>query len=289
MAIDSSCGPRGSALLVALFLTLCILVGAQESSPPATAPASKPSSSDATPTFRTTTRLVTVDVVAKDKHGRIVPDLSQKDFQVFEQVPPKKGEREQQISGFLAVNRDAIVAASKQQNALKLPPGVYTNLVTTRLSVPPTILLLDGLNTEADSGTEARRQMVKMLASIPTDTPGAVFILGHDLVLLQSFTKDPAMLRDAAQKVMTTNLNGGGLGIDPHDDPSSLSNQTQEMFGGDDEAPPSTVSSLPGRGSAPTAAPSGPPGGELQIAEIRRFEQETFAADTDMRVRTTLD
>ena len=287
MAIDSFRRSLRSALLAAVFLTAVVPVVAQESKPPA--PVSKPSSPDATTTFRATTRLVTVDVVAKDKHGHIVPDLMQKDFQVFEQVPPKKGEHQQQISEFLVVNRDAIVAASKQQNALKLPPGVYTNLVTARLSVPPTILLLDGLNTEADSGTEARRQMVKMLASIPTDTPVAVFILGHDLVLLQSFTKDPALLRDAAQKVMTTNLNNGGLGMDPHDDPNSLSNQTQEMFGGDDEAAPSTMSSQSGRGSTPTAAPSGPPGGELQMAEIRRFEQETFSADTDMRVRTTLD
>src|SRR5260370_10771751 len=207
------------------------------------------------PVFRVTTRMVTVDVVVKDKHRPPVPDLPAQDFQVFEQIPPKPGDHEQKIVGFLAVNHAAIVASS-QHNALKMPAGVYSNLVTTRLTVPPTILLLDGLNTEGDSGTQARRQMVKMLASIPPDTPVAVFILGHDLVLLQSFTKDPKTLRDVAQKVLTTNIENGGLGIDPHDDPYSLSNQTQEMFGGDDEAPPST--SQPG--SAPAAVPSGPPG-----------------------------
>jgi VWFA-related protein len=131
--------------------------------------------------------------------------------------------------------------------------------------------------------------MVKMLASVPADTPVAVFILGHELVLLQSFTKDPRLLHEAAERVLTTNLDNGGLGIDPHDDANSMSNRTNEMFGGDDEGPPNTaVSSTPGRGGAAPSGPSGPMGGELQIAEIRRFEQETFAADTDMRVRDTL-
>jgi VWFA-related protein len=268
-------------LSLAFFLTGSFLVG-QESKPGAAA--------QSAPVFRVTTRMVTVDVVAKDKHGHAVPDLTVKDFQIFEQVVSKKGEHEQKIAGFLQVNRAAILASSKHNAQQKMPAGVYSNLVTTRLTVPPTILLLDGLNTEADSGTQARQQMVKMLASIPADTPVAVFILGHDLVLLQSFTKNPALLRDAAQKVLNTNLDNGGQAIDPHDDPYSMSNQTLEMFGGDDEAPPSgTVSSAPGRGGAPAAAPSGPAGGDLQMAVIRRFEKETFAADTDMRVEMTLN
>jgi len=50
---------------------------------------------------------------------------------------------------------------------------------------------------------QARRQMVKMLASIPPDTPVAVFLLGKSLVLLQSFTKDPNLLRVAAQKALS--------------------------------------------------------------------------------------
>jgi VWFA-related protein len=243
------------------------------------------------PVFRVNTRMVTVDVVVKDKHGHMVPDLTAQDFQVFEQVPPKRGDHEQKIAGFLAVNRAAIVTSS-QQHALKMPAGVYSNLVTTRLTVPPTILLLDGLNTEGDSGTQARQQMVKMLASIPADTPVAVFILGHNLVLLQSFTRDPALLRDAAQKVMNTNLDNGGIGTDPHDDPFSLSNQVNDMFGSDDEAPPTTTSSNSlGSGPSPPMAghASGPPGGDLQMAAIRRFEKETFAANTDMRVQETLD
>jgi VWFA-related protein len=275
-------GVRAFGVSLALFFSL---VGAslngQEAKPETTAP---------TTVFRSTTRLVTIDVVAKDKHGHMVPGLTAQDFQVFEQVPPKHGDQEQKIANFLAVSPEAILAESKQQQ-LRMPTGVYSNLVTTRLTVPPTILLLDGLNSEGDSGTQARHQMVKMLASLPPNTPVAVFILGHDLVLLQSFTRDPALLRDAAQKIMNTNLDNGGLGVDPHDDAMSLSNQVNDMFGSDDEAPPSAPSSnTAAPGSAPMAAGvASAPGGALQMQEIRNFEKEIFAADTDMRVRETVD
>jgi VWFA-related protein len=261
------------------FLLGAGMLAAQDSKP------EKPA--DSVPVFRVSTRMVTVDVVAKDKHGHPVPDLTAKDFQVFEQVAPKKNENEQTISGFLQVNHEAIVASSKQSMMQKMPAGVYSNLVTTRLAVPPTILLLDSLNTESDSGTQARRQMVKMLASIPADTPVAVFILGHDLTLLQSFTRDPQLLHDAAQKVMNTNIENGGLAIDPHDDPNSMVNETLEMFGGDDEAPAQTA--VAGSSKSSAGGPTGPPGGDAQIAELRRFEKENFAVDTDIRVRVTLD
>ncbi len=43
----------------------------------------------ATTTLRVTTRMVTVDVVAKDHRGKPIPDLTAKDFHVYEQVASK--------------------------------------------------------------------------------------------------------------------------------------------------------------------------------------------------------
>ncbi len=257
---------------------------------PLTGQAKQETAAPAAPAFRATTRLVTVDVVAKDKHGHPVPDLTAQDFQVFEQIAQKRGEHEEKIANFLAVNPAAILADS-QHHALKMPAGVYSNLVTTRLTVPPTILLLDGLNTEGDSGTQARHQMVKMLASIPPDTPVAVFLLGHGLVLLQSFTQDPALLRAAAKKVMDTNLDNGGIGVDPRDEPGSLTNLNRDMFGSEDTLPTnsSSVASSPGSGPPMVSGePAGPPGGYL-VEEVQSFDREVFAFTTDMRVRQTLD
>jgi hypothetical protein len=56
-----------------------------------------------------------------------------------------------------------------------MAPGVYTNLVTmNRVPVPPTIILVDALNTDRASLLQVRQQLVKILASIPDDIPTAV-------------------------------------------------------------------------------------------------------------------
>lgn len=237
--------------------------------------------------LKVTTHLVAVDVVVTDHHGNIVPNLTEKDFQVFEQVPGKKGQREQKISQFEFVTQASAAAATKQ--APKIPAGVYTNLISLRrLPVPPTVLLVDGMNTDIDSGMQARRQMVKMLASIPPDTPVAVFLLGRQLMLLQGFTSDPKLLHEAAQKALS--LDSAEMAtVDARDDPNSLSQQTEEMFGseGQEEGPQGQTTIAPG--AAANAGATGPPGGELQMAEIERFEKETFAATMDIRVQTTLD
>jgi VWFA-related protein len=255
--------------------------------PPAQSQVAAPSTS--MPVIKATTHLVTVDVVVTDHHGNIVPDLTAKDFQVFEQVVGKKGQREQKISQFEFVTQASAASVAKQTP--KMPAGVYTNLISARrLPVPPTVLLVDGLNTDVDAGMQARRQMVKMLASIPPDTPVAVFLLGRQLLLLQGFTKDPKLLRDAAQRALS--LDSAEMAtVDARDDPNSLSSQTEEMFGseGQEEGPQGQTSIAPGRGGAPSPAASGPPGGELQMAEIERFEKETFSATMDIRVQTTLD
>jgi len=247
-----------------------------------------PTSNPQLPVFRATTHLVTVDVVATDHHGQLISDLTSKDFQVFEQIVGKKGQREQQISQFEFVTQ--ATSAKSEKQAPKIPAGVYTNLITMRrLPVPPTVLLVDGLNTDIEGGMQARRQMVKMLASIPSDTPVAVFLLGHNLRLLQGFTKDPALLKAAAQKAFSLD-NAAVATVDARDDPNSLSSLTEEMFGASgDEAPPGQAIAPGGGKGTATSGPSGPPGGDLQMAAIERFEKETIAATTDMRVQTTLD
>jgi VWFA-related protein len=288
-----SISARRALRVSAFFLTVALLrvcvLGGQTTKPatPASPAQAAPSPAPAVPVLKVTSHLVTIDVVVTDHHGDIVPGLTAKDFQVFEQVQGKKGQREQKISQFEFVTQASSAAAAKQ--APKMPPGVYTNLISARrLPVPPTVLLVDGLNTDVDAGMQARRQMVKMLASIPADTPVAVFLLGRQLIMLQSFTRDPKLLRDAAQKALS--LEGAGMAtVDARDDPTSLSQQTEEMFGseGQEEGPqgPTSVASS----SATASVASGPPGGELQIAEIERFEKETFSATMDIRVQTTLD
>src|SRR5579863_7185222 len=113
------------------------------------------------PVIKASTHLVTVDVVVTDHHGAIVPGLTEKDFEVFEQVPGKKGQHEQKISQFEFVTLVSSAATAAKESP-KIPTGVYTNLIVRRLPVPPTVLLVDGMNSDLDSGMQARRQMIKM-------------------------------------------------------------------------------------------------------------------------------
>src|SRR5579859_1329911 len=106
-----------TVLLLSIALISTINLRAQagkpgNQTPPAQAQAA--SASNAIPVIKATTHLVTVDVVVTDHRGNIIPDLTTKDFQVFEQVPGKKGQREQKISQFEFVTQASAGTTAKQ-------------------------------------------------------------------------------------------------------------------------------------------------------------------------------
>jgi len=245
---------------VLLILTASFAHGqVQESQTSGAVPSAAQSSPEApqtVPLIKVTTRLVTLQVLVRDRKGHPVPGLTAKDFQVFEQVPPKKDRKPQQITAFQFVDIASIAAADK--GLVQMPAGVYTNLVSMQKKpVPPTVLLIDGLNTSYTVQMQVHRQMVKMLASIPDNVPVSVFLLDRRLRLLQDFTTDPTLLREAAKKA--SSLDSAGLAdIDPRDDPDTLSAQLEDVQG----------------------AP---------LATIERFEREAFASTMDIRVQATLD
>ena len=230
-------------------------------------------------TLKVTTHMVTLQVVARDSKGQPIRGLHAADFQVTEQVLPKKEQRPQRIASFQEVSVAALAAADK--GSIVMPAGVYSNLVTMqKVPVPPTILLVDGLNSSVAAQMQVRRQMIKLLGSIPTDIPAAVFLLGRNVRMLQNFTTDPRLLRAAVEKALS--LDNKDLGtVDPHDDPSALSNVLA------DNPPP------------PPQPPQGGSqvGAELlqdkavsgQMTFLRTFEKEAFTAQVTMRVQLTLD
>lgn len=228
--------------------------------------------------LKVTTRLVTVDVVARDHRGNPIRDLQQDDFQIFEQSGSRK--TAQQIASFRLLDRALSKVADQQQAAVQIPAGIFTNLVSTqKLSAPPTILLVDGLNTDPINQLQVRSKMVELLSSAPSDIPMAVFILGRQLRLLQNFTTDAKLLREAAKRAMS--IDASNLQVkDPRDDPFSSTSLMEKMAGAEGQ------NDIPG--GAPAAANSA---GLLAMKamQLQQFEKERYAESTDVRVRMTLD
>lgn len=213
---------RGLIAVLGVLLVLAMQLAGQVSSSPTAPPATaEQTPSDKTPasTLKVTTRLVSLEVVVRDHQGRPVPGLTAKDFEVTEQIPPKRDHHPQTISVFRAVNWAELKAANAKP--AQLPPGVYSNLVNKQsAAVPPTVLLFDGINTDLESQLQVHQQMVKMLGSIPADVPVAVFLMGDHLRLLQGFTTDPKLLREAASKTLVVGQVAPDQ--DPADDPDSM-------------------------------------------------------------------
>jgi VWFA-related protein len=222
--------------------------------------------------------MVALQVVARDSKGLPVSGLTAKDFEVFEQIAPKKELRPQRVAAFQAVSLAASGAAGKSN--LQMPSGVYSNLLSTQTqTVPPTILVVDGLNTSVAGQMQVRRQMVKLLGSIPAGIPTAVFLMGRNLHLLQNFTTDPKLLHDAVQKALS--LDSTDLaGADSRDDPNALTTLVADV-----PPPPQP----PQGGSQVSAELQQNRAVSAQLQFLQNFERETFSADLNMRVQRTLD
>jgi VWFA-related protein len=142
-------------------------------------------------TIRIMTRLVIVDTVVTDKAGKPVADLKPEDFTILEDGKPQK------LMVFAPWKR---VEPSTAQPP-PLPPGVYTNRPEYRTPPGPmTVLLVDAMNTPTADQAYTRTELVKYLKT--QLHPGeriAVFALAGRLHLLQDFTSDPELLRQAVE------------------------------------------------------------------------------------------
>jgi VWFA-related protein len=150
------------------------------------------------PVFRTTTRLVQVDVVVTDKQGRPVSGLKQPDFTVLQDGKP------QQIHAFdphtsAAMSADASAGAAPP--GAKLPPNTYSNHPNDATADSWTIILFDLLNTPTADQEYARKQLLEMLRATPKGQPIALYLLTNKLQLVQAFTDDPDKLIKSAESL----------------------------------------------------------------------------------------
>lgn len=218
-------------------------------------------SSEPVKTFKASTRMVTLEVVAKDGKGNHVTGLKTSDFQVFEQSRSGgKQKHEQKIAAFREVRIADL--AGQVPAKVQVPAGIYTNVITApQEPVPPTVFLVDGLNTDIKDQMQIHVQLLKMLRSLPNNVPVAVFLFGHKLRMVQDFTSDPKLLQAALGDVKS--LAGQNVAkLDPIEDPDSM---------------PAKLVSM--------RAPILP---EV-MAALEHFEREHYTGDMDLRVRETIE
>jgi VWFA-related protein len=163
-----------SMLLAALFCLQAQKMVAQDQAAPSK------------PTFRTTTRLVVVDVVATDEKGSPVKDLKAEDFVV------KENNEQQKVSDFSFHQSGNVTTASQQ-----LAPNVFSNSPLYRGNSSLNVILLDAINTDFSNHAYAQDMLVKYLGTNPKLQPTAVYALENNLRLLHDFSTDPEVLRDA--------------------------------------------------------------------------------------------
>ena len=108
----------------------------------------------------------------------------------------------------------------------------------------------------------------------------AVFLLGRELRLLQSFTTDTKLLHAAAQRALSleaTNLQAK----DARDDTLSHSSLLEQMAGAEGQ------SDIPG--GPPPAGSNSNALLAMRALELQRFEREQYAESMDMRAKLTFD
>jgi VWFA-related protein len=177
---------RRLAFTVALFSTSTLS--------PQQAPS--PQSPAQTPTMRATTHLVLVDVVVYDRQGNHVTNLTAADFTLRDRSKP-------QTIAMFSDDHAGESLAEKAPPPPPLPPDVFTNRPEFhRPEGPPTILLIDGLNTAIGDQVSSQAYLLQYLRTQLKEAQKiAILALNETLRLMQDFTSDPHLLISALDKI----------------------------------------------------------------------------------------
>ncbi|MGA8231907.1 MAG: VWA domain-containing protein [Candidatus Acidiferrales bacterium] len=175
--------PRSIAVVAFALAATAGLCGQEVNSPPGL--------------IRVTTKLVTVSVIVRDKHGQAVTDLTKNDFLLFD------AKRPQPIQVF-SMEKTQVIPATEQP----LPPGTYSNQAVNAGGSPSnlTIILLDYLNTNFTDRAYPSGQVRKLLLTLHPEDRVALYAVGPGLRVLHDFTGDASSLLAALKDNKNTQL-----------------------------------------------------------------------------------
>ena len=141
------------------------------------------------PVFKAHSHAVVVDVVVT-KGDDAVTGLHKQDFQVLEDGKPVTVD-------FFEEHTAKTLPPGAAPALEKMPPNVYTNVPPAPESDSVNVLMLDTLNTDRQDQAYVHQQMVNFLKTMQPGLRVAVFVLGSKLRMVQGFTTDSSVLRDA--------------------------------------------------------------------------------------------
>jgi VWFA-related protein len=151
--------------------------------------AANPAPAAPTPTLPAGTPIVVVDVAVQDKSGQSIHGLKKGDFQVSENGAP------QTIYYFQEHTPNTPISFASP--AVNLAEGEFTDITPVKPGETLTVLLLDALNTPTKDQAFMRQQLLKYVQTATPGTHLAIFGLTTHLTMLQSFTADPEILKNA--------------------------------------------------------------------------------------------
>lgn len=139
--------------------------------------------------YKSTVRRVPVDVVMLDKQGKPVRGLSKKDFTVEEDKKP------QTVLTFDSFDGSAPTFVPPKVPAM--PPDTFVDIPHNAERGPLYVLYYDMVNTEPDQQGYFRARLLKFIDEAPPGVRIALFVNARGLHLMQGFTTDHALLKEA--------------------------------------------------------------------------------------------
>lgn len=242
--------------LLSSFLILSMLV-----STPSGLVAQDPPAREQQISFKTAE--VLLDVVVKDKKGRVVKDLTAADLEIYEDGA------KQEIESFRLVTRTSTGKAEEKEGA----PVNSINLTKgeTDVGVSAIALVFDRLSQ--DARTRAHDAAISYVGedSRPNDFIG-VFNIDLSLKVLQNYTTENALIRQAIDKAAAT----GSASFVSNAEQARSQNTRIQQLQQQAAAAANTASAGGGAGAAAAGAAAGSADVDLKFAEMTRRTLETF-------------
>ena len=179
--------------------SLPVLIAFQLAAIPVQAQEQKQTKSDDQDIVKVTSNLVSLDVIVKDKKGRLITDLKADDFTVIENGVPQKIEFfDSTLTTATEVTQSTNTAGSTETKPSKTPSGFPRNIVA---------LVLDGQSTELANLKHVREGILKYIRErISENDSVALFAISGGLQLLQPFTHNKGALIAAVEKAYDSSI-----------------------------------------------------------------------------------